>query len=341
MPLRDKSTTMMDQPFFDRWRAKLIANLEPGSVGDLDTIRFAQVAATVAVVCPFLRFDGEPCEQLITYYLQVGSGVEDDLSYALGACHRHVGHAFDVLFTADRVGLADACDDDAVDASSPAPLARPPALADDAELAERLLAGGTATAVDFGTTALHEGYPIVSGARVTFAAHVTPRLHDSGVIELATDLGIDVATDDSGAVTFATPMPDGAEEWISQNRALRELASDVLDDTVDPIGYRYRTIADALPDLVSFEPRIYTSSRSGELVVNVRVASTPAERGWEREIEADRRQALRVHVDRLPRPGDYLDLNFALYRFVGIAPDGSGAYRADTVLERVKQPSRN
>ena len=340
MPLRDKSTTMMDQPYFDRWRAKLIANLEPGSVGDLDTIRFAQVAATVAVVCPFLRFDGEPCEQLITYYLQVGSGVEDDLSYALGACHRHVGHAFDVLFTADRVGLADACDDDAVDASSPAPLARPPALADDAELAERLLAGGTATAVDFGTTALHEGYPIVSGARVTFAAHVTPRLHDSGVIELATDLGIDVATDDSGAVTFATPMPDGAEEWISQNCALRQLVSDVLENAVDPIGYRYRTIADALPDLITFDPRIFRNVRSGDLEVLTRIATTPAERTWESEIEAERHPTLHLFVDELPRPGDYLDVNFALYRFVRVWDD-DGTQRADTVLERVKEPSRN
>jgi hypothetical protein len=332
---------MIDQPFFDRWRAKLIANIEPDAIGALDTIRFAQVAPTVAVVCPFIRFDGEPCEQLITYYLQVGSGLDDDLSYAVGACHRHLGHAFDVLYEADRIGLADACDDDAVDATASVAPAHPPALADDVALATRLLSCGIATAVDFGTTALHEGYPIVSGASVTFSASITERLRADGVLQLADDLGIAVATTDEGAVTLETPMPDGAEEWISQNRALRELASDVLDDTVDPIGYRYRTIADALPDLVSFEPRIYTSSRSGELVVNVRVASTPAERGWEREIEADRRQSLRVHVDRLPRPGDYLDLNFALYRFVGIAPDGSGAYRADTVLERVKQPSRN
>jgi hypothetical protein len=340
MPWRDKSSTMMDQPFFDRWRAKLIANLEPGSVGELDTIRFAQVAATVAVVCPFLRFDGEPCELLITYYLQVGSGVEDDLSYALGACHRHLGHAFDVLFTADRIGLPDACDDDAVDASAPAPPARPPALADDTELAGRLLAGGTVTAVDFGTTALHEGYPIVSGARVTFAAHITQRLRDSGVLELAGDLGIDVAADETGSVTLVTPMPDGAEEWISQNCALRELVSDVLENAVDPIGYRYRTIADALPDLIELEPRVYTRARSGALEVRARIVSTPAERTWESEIEADRRQTLHLFVDRLPRPGDYLDVNFALYRFVRIWDD-AGTPCADTVLERVKEPSRN
>jgi hypothetical protein len=330
----------MDQPFFDRWRAKLIANLEPGSVGDLDTIRFAQVAPTVALVCPFLRFDGEPCEQLITYYLQVGSGVEDDLSYALGACHRHLGHAFDVLFIADRIGLADACDDDAVDASAPAPPARPPALAEDRALARRLLGSGTATAVDFGTTALHEGYPIVSGARVTLAADVAVRLRESGVLELAADLGLDVITEDGGAVTLATPQPDGAEEWISQNRALRELVGDVLEDTVDPIGYRYRTIADALPELVAFEPHVYTSARSGSLEVHARIASTPAERTWESEIEADRRQTLHLHVDRLPRPGDYLDVNFALYRFVRVWADG-GAHGAETVLERIKQPSRN
>jgi hypothetical protein len=332
---------MIDQPFFDRWRAKLIANIEPDAIGALDTIRFAQVAPTVAVVCPFIRFDGEPCEQLITYYLQVGSGLEDDLSYAVGACHRHLGHAFDLLYEADRIGLADACDDDAVDATASVAPAHPPALADDVALATRLLSSGIATAVNFGTTALHEGYPIVSGASVTFSASIGERLRADGVLQLADDLGIAVATTDDGAVTLETPMPDGAEEWISQNRALRELASDVLDDTVDPIGYRYRTIADALPDLVVFEPRIYTGSRSGEIVVHVRVASTPAERGWEGNIEADRRQSLRVHVDRLPRPGDYLDLNFARYRFVGIAPDGAGAYRADTVLERVKQPSRN
>jgi hypothetical protein len=331
---------MMDQPFFYRWRAKLIANLDPAAAGELDTIRFAQVAATVAVVCPFLRFDGEPCEQLITYYLQVGSGVEDDLSYALGACHRHLGHAFDVLFTADRIGLPDACDDDAVDASDPAPPARPPALAEDSELAARLLGDGTATAVDFGTTALHEGFPIVSGARVTLAAHVAQRLRDTGVLELAGELGIDVATGDDGSVTLTTPMPDGAEEWISQNRALRELVSDVHENAVDPIGYSYRTIADALPDLVDFEPRVYTSVRNGELEVRVLVASTPAERTWERDIEAARRQTLRLFVDRLPRPGDYLDVNFALYRFVRVWDD-AGTRCADTVLERVKQPSRN
>jgi hypothetical protein len=331
---------MIDQPFFDRWRAKLIANLEPASVGDLDTIRFAQVAPTVAVVCPFLRFDGEPCEQLITYYLQVGSGVEDDLSYALGACHRHLGHAFDVLFAADRIGLPDACDEDAVDASAPAPPAHPPALAGDTLLAQRLIAGGTATAVDFGTTALHEGYPIVRGARVTFAAHVAGRLRDEGVLELAGDLGIDVVTGETGAMTFATPMPDGAEEWISQNRALRELVSDVLENAVDPIGYRYRTIADALPDIVTFEPRVYTAARSGALEVQARIASTPAERTWESEVDADRRQILRLFVDQLPRPGDYLDVNFALYRFVRVWDDAGTQY-ADTVLERVKQPSRN
>jgi hypothetical protein len=331
---------VIDQPFFDRWRAKLIANLEPDSVGELDTIRFAQVAPTVAVVCPFLRFDGEPCEQLITYYLQVGSGVEDDLSYALGACHRHLGHAFDVLFTADRIGLADACDDDAVDASVPAPAAHPPVLDDDAELAQRLLAGGAAVAVDFGTTALHEGYPIVSGARVTLAPHVAERLREGGVIELAADLGLEVSADAGGALTFTSPQPDSAEEWISQNCALRELMIDVLDNTVDPIGYRYRTIADALPELVMVEPRVYTNARSGALEVRARIASTPAERTWESDIEADRRPTLHLYVDELPRPGDYLDVNFALYRFVRIWPDG-GAYGAETVLERVKQPSRN
>lgn len=339
--MQRQEARMIDQPFFDRWRAKLIANIEPEGIGALDTIRFAQVAPTVAVVCPFLRYDGEPCEQLITYYLQVGSGLEDDLSYALGACHRHLGHAFDVLFEADRVGLADACDDDAVDATAPAPPARPPALADDVALATRLMSGGIATAVDFGTTALHEGYPIVSGASVTFASSTAERLCVDGVFELAGDLGLDVNAHDDGTVTLATPMPDGAEEWISQNRALRELASDVLDRCVDPIGYRYRTIADALPDLVTFEQRIYTSGRTGDLHVRVRVATTPAERTWDSDIEAERRQTISLYVDRLPRPGDYLDVSFAMYRFIGVAPDGSGDYRADTVLERIKQPSRN
>jgi hypothetical protein len=341
MPWHDKEPSMMiDQPFFDRWRAKLIANLEPGDVGELDTIRFAQVAPTVAVVCPFLRFDGEPCEQLITYYLQVGSGVEDDLSYALGACHRHLGHAFDVLFTADRFGLADPCDDDAVDASAPAPPAHPPALADDAELAERLLVSGTVTSVDFGTTALDEGYPTVTGARVALPAPVAERLRENGVLELAADLGIAVNAGEGGSVTLATPQPDSAEEWISQNCALRELMSDILENAVDPIGYRYRTIADALPDVVDFEPRIYTNVRSGSLEVRARIAATPAERTWESDIEADRRPTLQLFVDRLPRPGDYLDVNFGLYRFVRVWPDGA-VHGAETVLERVKQPSRN
>jgi hypothetical protein len=332
---------MIDQPFFDRWRAKLIATIEPESVGALDTIRFAQVDASVAVVCPFLRFDGEPCEQLITYYLQVGSGVEDDLSYALGACHRHLGHAFDVLYEADRIGLADACDDDAVDASAPALPTHPPALLADVELAARLIGGGIATAVDFGTTALHEGYPIVTGARITLADGVADRLRATGVLELAADLGIDCITGDDGVTAFVSSAPESAEEWISQNRALRELASDVLDGTVDPIGYRYRTIADALPDLVTFEPRVYTTARTGALEVRTRIASTPAERTWENDIEAERRPTLRLQVDRLPRPGDYLDVNFGLYRFVGVTADAAGFYRADTVLERVKQPSRN
>ena len=51
--------------------------------------------------------------------------------------------------------------------------------------------------------------------------------------------------------------------------------------------------------------------------------------------ESDQRAALDSLVDDLEKAG------FALYRFASIAPDGKGAYRADTVLERVKQPSRN
>jgi hypothetical protein len=332
---------MIDQPFFDRWRAKLIASLDPASAGEIDTIRFARVAPTVAAVCPFLRFDGEACEQLITYYLQVGSDIEDDLSYALGACHRHLGHAFDVLFTADRTGLPDACDEDAVDASAPAVPVHAPGLDDDAELARRLLAGGFATAVDFGTTAIDEGYPAVSGARLTFAANVAHGLLENGVLELAADLGLEILTGEHGTVTLATPMPDGAEEWISQNCALRELARDVLDDTVDPIGYRYRTTADALPDIVAFEPRVYTSAQSGSLEVHARIALTPAERTWDAEVGGTRHQTLRLFVDRLPRPGDYLEVTFARYRFVRVAADGMPAYAADTVLERVKEPSRN
>lgn len=332
---------MMDHPFFDRWRAKLIANLEPGSIGELDTIRFAQVAPTVAAVCPFPRWDGEPCEQLITYYLQVGSGVEDDLSYALGACHRHLAHAFDVLFTADRFGLADACDDDAVDASKPGPPAQPPALAEDDELAERLVAGGIALTADFGTTALHEGYPTVRGARVTVPAPVAERLRETGVLELAADLGIDVSTGADGVATLLTPQPDGADEWIAQNCALRELLSDVLENSIDPIGYRYRTIADALPEFVAFEPRVYTATRSGPLEVQTHIATTPAERTWEREIDVDRRQILRLYVDELPRPGDYLDVTFARYRFARVWCADDGTNVAETVLERIKQPSRN
>jgi hypothetical protein len=270
---------VIDQPFFDRWRAKLIANLDPAAVAELDTIRFARVPPTVAAVCPFLRFDGEPCEQLITYYLQVGSGIEDDLSYALGACHRHLGHAFDVLFTADRFGLADPCDEDAVDASAPRAPAVPPVLAGDAALEKRLLANGFAVAADFGTTAVREGYALVRGARVTFAANVAQRLREGGVFALAADLGIEVVAGDDG-VTLATPLSEGAEEWIAQNRALRRLVSDAFDDTVDPAGYRYRTIADELPDLLEPEPRVYTAARTGSLEVRARIASTPAERTW-------------------------------------------------------------
>lgn len=332
---------MMDVPFFDRWRAKLIANLDPESVGELDSIRFAPVAPTVAVVCPFLRWDGEPCEQLITYYLQVGSGAEDDLSYALGACHRHLAHAFDVLFTADRVGLADACDDDAVDASIHAAAPQPPELLEDVELVERLVAGGTVIAADFGTTALHEGYPTVRGASVSIAPHVAERLEESGVLELARELGIDVGTTAGGEVTLSTPEPDGADEWIAQNCALRELLSDVLDNNVDPIGYRYRTIADALPEFVALEPRVFTNERCGDIAVRARIVLTPAERTWDRELDADRRHTVRLFVDEVPRPGDYLDVTFARYRFSRVAPSEDGVYEAETVLERIKQPSRN
>jgi hypothetical protein len=340
MPWRDKHPGMMDQPFFDRWRAKLIATLDPGSVGELDVIRFAPVAPNVAVICPFLRYDGEPCEQLITYYLLVGSGVEDDLSCALGACHRHLGQAFDVMFLADRLGLADACDDDAVDASAPVAAARPPALGDDVALAEQLLAAGIASTIDFGTTALHEGYSTVTGAHIALTPLVTAALRERGVLELAADLGITIAFEPGGGATLATPQPDGAEEWIAQNRALRELLRDVLEGTVDPIGYRYRTIADALPELVEVEPRVYTSARSGSLEVRTRIAASPAERTWVRDVEVARRQTLQLFVDRLPRPGDELDLTFARYRFVRVWNEGA-AYGAETVLERVKQPSRN
>jgi hypothetical protein len=332
---------MIDEPFFDRRRAKTIASLDPAALGELDTIRFARVAPNVAVVCPFLRFDGEPCEQLITYYFQVGSALEDDLSFALGACHRHLGHALDVLFSADRFGLPDPCDEDAIDASAPRSLARPPVLPADAELAEQLLATGIAIDVDFGTTAIHEGYPAVDGGHVTFAADVAQRARDSGVLELAQDLGLEAISGDVGSVTLATPVPEGAEEWIAQNCALRQLASDIADDAVDLIGYRYRTIADVFPETIASEPRVYTATRTGLLEVRVRIAATPAERAWEADVGGDRHQILPLFVDRLPRPGDELDVTFARYRFVRVAPGPGTAYDADTVLESVKHPSRN
>ena len=328
-------------PTFDRWRAKIIANLDPASAGELDAIQFCPVAPSIAAVCPFLRFDGEPCEQLISYYFRAGSGEEGDLSTAMGACHRHIGHAFDVLVLADRVGLEDACDEDAVDASIPALPAVAPHDAESEALRGRLLASGRASAAGFGTTILNEGYPVVAGASVTFTPAESQSLRTSGIVALARTFGFTI-DDEAGIITIATAVPESAEEWICQNRALRELVRDLLDDTIDPLGYRYRAIADDLPPVLEIEPRIYTSVPAGTIELRVHIAATPAERTWDEETGAARRHVLNLHVDRLPRPGDYLDVAFARYRFVRVdAGSSAGVARADTVLDRLKQPSRN
>ena len=108
------SPAPVDQPFFDRWRAKLIANLDPGAVGELDTIRWRRSRRRLRLVID-LRFDGEPCEPDLCLPSAAASRTATSPTRS-ARVHRHLGHAFDVLFTADRVGLGDPCDDDAVDA---------------------------------------------------------------------------------------------------------------------------------------------------------------------------------------------------------------------------------
>ena len=47
-------------------------------------------------------------------------------------------------------------------------------------------------------------------------------------------------------------------------------------------------------------------------------------------------------VDRLPRPGDYLELAFARYRVVAVhAAEGSAPASVAAVLDRIHRPSRN
>jgi hypothetical protein len=319
-------------PTFDRWRARLIAHTDGDSLGPAEEIRFSQVAPTVALMCPFQRYDGEPCQQLITYYLRTST-------HALGACHRHLAHALDILVAAGRTPLADPSDEDLLEPAGGSPK-RAPSSEEDAQLAAELIGAEACSAADFGTTSIHEGYGLVVGANIVLSREGAERHADC--IDIADDFGIDVQPQPDGSVRLTTPRPELAEEWICQNRALREMLRDALEGKLDRTGYRYRALADALPEQAAFESRLFTAGPTGPVVAELQLLATTLERPRQQFARlADRRRAT-LHVDRLPRPGDYVELDFARYRVVAVetaAPDAPA--RVTAVLDRIHRPSRN
>jgi hypothetical protein len=322
-------------PAFDRWRARLIAHTDSESMGTMGSIRFAPVAPTVALVCPFERYDGEMCDQLITYYLQTNE-------HALGACHRHLAHALDILVTAEGMQLSDPSDDDLLAPSEAAMPKRAPLSDEDLQLAERLVASGLCSSADFGTTAIHEGFGLVVPAEIVLTGAGVDDERCADLIHIADDFGIAIAPQADGTVRLTTPTPDLSEEWICHNRALREMMRDALDGSLDPSGYHYRSIADALPEPTEFEPRVYTTRTTGLCEVRVQMLATTLEGPLQHAARDVDRRTTTLHLDRIPRPGDYLELSFARYRVVAVHPfDGSGPTTVAAVLDRIHRPSLN
>jgi hypothetical protein len=321
-------------PSFDRWRARLIAHTDGESMGPTETIQFSQVAPTVALMCPFERFDGNACGQLITYYLRTPK-------HALGACHRHLAHALDILVAAGQLSLVDPSDKDLLEPSEATLPVRAPVHAEDVRLARELVVSGLCASADFGTTSIHEGYGLVVGAKIVLVADHDDERRDE-IARLAEQLGVQMATQRDGSLRLSSPLPDLSEEWICQNRALRELMRDALEGNLDPSGYRYRAIADALPEAVDAEPRLYTRQPSGPQEVALNLLATTLERPRHLFARSADRRTTALHVDRLPRPGDYVDLAFARYRIVEVRSDeGPANVTASAVLDRIHRPSRN
>jgi hypothetical protein len=321
-------------PSFDRWRARLIAHTDGDSMGPTEAVHFSQVAPTVALMCPFERFDGNACGQLITYYLRTPK-------HALGACHRHLAHALDILVAAGQRHLIDPSDEDLLAPSQVSLPARAPIQPEDVLLARELVASGVCTSADFGTTSIHEGYGLVVGAEIVLGAEDDAGRRDQ-IVQLANQLGVQMTVETDGSVRLTSPLPDLSEEWICQNRALRELMRDALDENLDDSGYRYRAIADALPEAVDAEPRLYTRQPSGPLEVELQLLATTLERPRQLFARSADRRTKMLQVDRIPRPGDYVDLGFARYRIVASdPPNGTTAARATAVLDRIHRPSRN
>jgi len=321
-------------PSFDRWRARLIAHTDGDSMGTTETVEFSQVAPTVALMCPFERFDGNTCGQLITYYLRTPK-------HALGACHRHLAHALDILVAAGQRNLIDPSDEDLLAPSEASMPARAPLPAEDVQLARELVSTGICASADFGTTSIHEGYGLVVGAEIVLGSSDDVGRRDQ-IVRLADQLGVQMTVETDGSVRLTSPLPDLSEEWICQNRALRELMRDGLEDNIDDTGYRYRAIADALPEAVDAEPRLYTRAPTGSLDVELQLLATTLERPRQLFARSADRRTKSLQVDRIPRPGDYVDLGFARYRIVASEPpNGTAGARASAVLDRVHRPSRN
>lgn len=321
-------------PPFDQFRARLIAQSDGDAMGRMASIRFSPVAPTVALVCPFERFDGNPCDQLITYYLRTDK-------HALGACHRHIAHALDILVAAGSAA-AEAGDDDLLATAESAQPRRAPLGEDDALLARDLIAAGMCSEVDFGTTAIHEGYGLVAGAKIVLAEAAIQPESLRRFRRLADQLCIAMTPEAGGRLVLATPAPELAEEWICQNRALRELLRDLLDDDLDATGYRYRSIADALPEAADHEPRLYSPERTGAINVRLRLLATTLEPPRQRYCRAADRRIASFKVERMPGPGDYVNLPFARYRIVELRPATAHApATAVAVIDRIHRPSDN
>lgn len=321
-------------PSFNRWRARLIAHTASDAMGPMDSISFCPVAPTVALVCPFERFDGDPCEQLITYYLRTDV-------HALGACHRHLAHAMDILVAADGSSLSDPSDDDLLAPSAAAEPRRAPLSEEDAELAQWLEYSGLCTSADFGTTVIHEGYGLVAGAQIVLAGDAVRDQRCADLVDVADDYGIHIVPQDDGSLRLTTSMPDLSEEWICQNCALREMMRDALLETLDHTGYRYRAIADAVPEAAGIEPRVFTTRGTGRHAIKVDFLATALEHPLQRVARsADRRTGM-LYADRAPRPGDYVELAFARYRVVTVQGTDDANLTVAAVLDRIHRPSRN
>jgi hypothetical protein len=315
----------MNVPRFDRWRARLISQTNPGMIGSTDTLTFTNVAASVAFACPFFNEDGAPCSNLISYFFTSArrppDADEDDESVgtAIGGCDAHLRAALDTMTCSMSGRFLEQPDEDAIDIGDSSPvMAAPPSNAELA-LASTLIERSMCDLVDFGSTEWDIRYPLTREARIAVIGEIAET-----VLSLTKGLRLNHRSFPDGAgIVFETTWDiSDAKELIGPNRALRAVLEDNANGKRDRAAADYVALAREPIVAVPFEPRTYDLLQllfepKGQHVIMIEYWPTPTERAWRHSTDQPRVASLRV-AD-LPRPGDVFE-SIARYRIVATHP---------------------